>query len=210
MKAGWGFPKEELCGFLQDQGIFVVQALRQLSNSEKDKLYHIVAEFFSDILEGLLNVAVVRGNGNEAINYVNPPLLPQELVSMKPRKVAELYLTYQIRLSQTWSTGKIERIGEQHKSLLLANEREARLKSAIGKLAGNVPFNEAWSIPGLQNRFPDLVEFLGGLATPFPNTATVESDFSILKWEKDDYRSSLTSFSLEGILHCRQFFAKSQ
>jgi hypothetical protein len=29
------------------------------------------------------------------------------------------------------------------------------------------------------------MEFYGGLASPFPNTATVESDFSVLKWEKD-------------------------
>jgi hypothetical protein len=40
------------------------------------------------------------------------------------------------------------------------------------------------------------MEFCGGLASPFPNTATVESDFSVLKWEKDLHRSNITSFSL--------------
>jgi hypothetical protein len=39
----------------------------------------------------------------------------------------------------------------------------------------------------------------------FSHTATVESDFSIIGWEKDDYRADLTDFSLEGILHCMQF-----
>lgn len=39
----------------------------------------------------------------------------------------------------------------------------------------------------------------------FPNTASVESDFSILGWEKDQYRLSITDLSLEGILHCKQY-----
>ncbi len=50
-----------------------------------------------------------------------------------------------------------------------------------------------------------LREFSGGLATVFPNTASVESDFSVLKWEKDEYRQSLTDLSLEGILHSKQW-----
>eukprot|EP00171_Calliarthron_tuberculosum_P001790 IDg1790t1 len=43
--------------------------------------------------------------------------------------------------------------------------------------------------------------FCGGLALAFPNTATVESDFSVIGVEKNDYRKSLTDFSLEGVLH---------
>ena len=47
--------------------------------------------------------------------------------------------------------------------------------------------------------------FCGGIASAFPGTATVEADFSIVKWEKDEFRMSLTNFSLEGILHSKQF-----
>jgi hypothetical protein len=39
---------------------------------------------------------------------------------------------------------------------------------------------------------------------PFP-TRNWESDVSIIGWEKDDCRTDLTDFSLEGILHCKQF-----
>ena len=45
----------------------------------------------------------------------------------------------------------------------------------------------------------------GGIATVFLNTASVESDFSILSWEKDKYRLSITDLSLEGIMHCKQY-----
>ena len=39
----------------------------------------------------------------------------------------------------------------------------------------------------------------------FPNTASVKSDFSILGWEKDEYRKSLTDLSLEGVMQCKQY-----
>jgi hypothetical protein len=52
----------------------------------------------------------------------------------------------------------------------------------------------------------ELKRFCGGLASVFPGTATVESDFSLSNWEKDDYCASLTDFSLEGILHSKQYF----
>ena len=47
--------------------------------------------------------------------------------------------------------------------------------------------------------------FIGGLATMFPGTSSVESDFSILKWSKDEFSMALNDFSLEGVLHAKQF-----
>ena len=55
------------------------------------------------------------------------------------------------------------------------------------------------------NHFPWLQSFCGGLASGFLNTATVEPDFSIIGWEKSDDRHDLTDFSLEGILHVKQY-----
>ena len=57
----------------------------------------------------------------------------------------------------------------------------------------------------MQERFKHLKLFCGGLATAFPGTSTVESDFSVVKWEKDDCRIALTDFVLKGILHAKQF-----
>jgi hypothetical protein len=38
----------------------------------------------------------------------------------------------------------------------------------------------------------------------FAGTCAVESDFSILRWEKDDFRKSLSDFGLEAVLHAKQ------
>jgi len=47
--------------------------------------------------------------------------------------------------------------------------------------------------------------FCVGLATIFPNSTSVESDFSILKWELDEFRKSLLDLSLKGIFQVKQF-----
>jgi hypothetical protein len=39
----------------------------------------------------------------------------------------------------------------------------------------------------------------------FPNTTPVETDFSVIGWEKNDYQHNLTNFSLKGIIHAKQY-----
>jgi hypothetical protein len=53
-------------------------------------------------------------------------------------------------------------------------------------------------------QYPLLVAFCGGIASTFPGTSTVESDFSIIGWEKDDCQTALSNLSLEAILHAKQ------
>ena len=62
-------------------------------------------------------------------------------------------------------------------------------------------FEEAWSLTN--GRFPMLALLCGGLAFVFQNIAIMESDLSLLGYEKDDARKCLTYLSLDGILHCK-------
>jgi hypothetical protein len=55
----------------------------------------------------------------------------------------------------------------------------------------------------LRSQLPKLYEFSSGLDTIYPETTRVESDFSILGWEKDAY------LSLEGIMYSKQFTVKA-
>ena len=63
-------------------------------------------------------------------------------------------------------------------------------------------FQDNWI--AFQPSCPNLVKCCGGLASPFSGTSPVESDFSIIGWEKDEYRLNLTDLSLEGVLHSKQ------
>jgi hypothetical protein len=49
-----------------------------------------------------------------------------------------------------------------------------------------------------------MCAFVSGLATVFANTTSVESDFSILKWEMDKNQTSLMHLSLEDIFQAKQ------
>jgi len=63
-------------------------------------------------------------------------------------------------------------------------------------------FNDAWDYaPG---QFESLHSFYGGLATVLANMTSIESDFSILKWELDENHTALMHMSLEGIFQAKQ------
>ncbi len=79
--------------------------------------------------------------------------------------------------------------------------RDSNLKAALTKGREDSNFGKAWRPFG--NCFPYMLCFAANLASVMPRTAIVEADFSTINYEKDDHRSALTSFSLEGILHSR-------
>ena len=97
----------------------------------------------------------------------------------------------------------IKQIKDEFQALKRAYSKEEATKRQIDAGVPNQSF-EAATEP-IQGRLPLLNDFVGGLATVFPGTSSVESDFSILKWSKDEFSMSLTNFSLEGVLHAKQF-----
>jgi hypothetical protein len=58
---------------------------------------------------------------------------------------------------------------------------------------------------GCKYLFSMAPKLLQRVSFSIPNTATVESDFSIIGWDKSDDWHDLTDFSLEGILHAKQY-----
>ncbi len=65
-------------------------------------------------------------------------------------------------------------------------------------------FNDAWDALPAQPALNHLRLFCGGLASAFANTTCVESNFSILKCEKDAYRTCLMALSLKGVFQTKQ------
>jgi hypothetical protein len=68
----------------------------------------------------------------------------------------------------------------------------------LEKKSDIVEFKESWEPFG--QRYRKFRQFCAGITTVFPGTSTVESDFSVLNWECDEFRSSLTDFSFEGVM----------
>ena len=64
-------------------------------------------------------------------------------------------------------------------------------------------FDDFWKI--IDGKYKSLQNFCAGLATTFANTASVESDFSLIGMEMTDQRSSMTDFTMAAILQTKQY-----
>jgi hypothetical protein len=117
----------------------------------------------------------------------------------------EVVIRFRSRLEKIFGECYINALEKEVRSLRDRYIRDPLLKDMLVSMKDTIGYSDAWE--SLQSQFPKLCEFSSGLATIYPGTTKVESDFSILGWEKDEYRSSLMNFLLEGIMHANQFKA---
>lgn len=155
-----------------------------------------------NLISGIDSIVAERTSTNEASSAI-PAVLPHQLVQELGRDFNTVVRKYRERLLGRWPTSKIELLEQEFQALHSARASEKAFRDTLSGCNEMTSFEDGWATTG--GRFPVLREFCGGLATVFPGTATVESDFSMLKYIKNDFRSSLTDFSLEGILHAKQF-----
>ena len=202
----WLVDYSQIVLFLESLGMHSRQTLQTLDDELHRKVLHSIDYLTISIVEGIINIQAERNERNNADDDL-PPVLPHELVKLSTsdfgKKIVDIHLQ---QLRHSWNERTIAEIEIQHRQLSIAYRQEPALKSALDKYSEEVSiksFDTAWAI--VEGRFEILRDFCGGIATVFPNTASVESDFSILGWEKDRYRLSITDLSLEGIMHCKQY-----
>jgi hypothetical protein len=154
-----------------------------------------------ELVDGITAVVAERTEDNEACIDAAPDAPPHQLVRILPRDFCVYLQRHRERLDYTFSNEEIETIGRQHNALYDSYHCQPDVKSSIDSFGDSAAYRDTWIGP--QNTYPLLERFVGGLATIFPGTSTVASDFSV-KYEKDKNRMSLTDASLEGILHAKQ------
>jgi hypothetical protein len=133
-----------------------------------------------------------------------PPVLPHELAKIDMQWFVKSIQKQQTRLQQKFSDEDIDLLSQQFGAFLRAYREEPLLQQAILRTQNeSMGFSESWVVTNGQ--FPLVQQFCEGLASAFPNTASVESDFLVINWEKNENRQDLTDFSLEGIMYCKQY-----
>ena len=96
-------------------------------------------------------------------------------------------------------------IDKQYRDLCIQYKEEPAFRAMLHANAQktNVEyFGKCWNDVG--KGYELLRDYCGGIASVMAGTATVESDFSLINWTKDSHSSSMTDFTLESILHCKQ------
>jgi hypothetical protein len=161
-----------------------------------------ISQFALFIVVGCDRVKAEWDGNNNARELDAPPVVPHELVKVATQHfISDVLNIYRPRLDRFWSEKEIDEIEVEQRDLIKRYNNDQHIEQIINSYKHTVSFNEAWDkIDVLFNR---LHQFCGGLATAFPNTTSIESDFSILKWEKDDNCSSMTDLTLEGIFQCK-------
>ncbi|PTQ32361.1 hypothetical protein MARPO_0099s0002, partial [Marchantia polymorpha] len=188
----WWISMETIVGHVEDQGSWT----RDMFSS-----------FTDDVKAATLDAE--RDSNNNASNEDAPPVMPAQLIRLRPRDFNRGVLDFfRIRLAKLWTAAQIEEVEADHRDLIKAYENEETVRRTIDRHDLKTMFNEAWD--SLKDRFKTLRCFCSGLAIAFANTTSVESDFSVLKWEIDLNRTSLTNLTIEGIFQSKQHELLSQ
>ena len=197
---------DNVTDMLEDMGNFVIDTMDDIGFAEMANVIMNIATCSVELIARIAAICVERDSSNNPTDSM-PPVLPHQLVKIRGREFSNFVRLQMDRLLARWTPQKIELIEQNFQDLRAAYEREPALKQLLDNCDSKTTFEQGWGY--IHDRFDTLKTFCGGLATAFPGTSTVESDFSIVKWEKDACRISLTDFSLEGILHAKQFSSLS-
>ena len=203
----WYVDYAEIVLFIEGLGMYSRHTLQTLDDELHRKVLHSIGHLTTRIVEGIINIQAERNERNNADSDL-PHVLPHELIKISTgdfgKQTVDVHLQ---QLRHSWSKETIAEIENEHRQLVIAYREEPALKSALDAYAhiSIKSFDTAWEI--VEGRFKILRDFCGGIATVFANTISVESDFSILGWERDEYRLSMMDLSLEGVLHCKQYDA---
>jgi hypothetical protein len=132
--------------------------------------------------------------------------MPKQVLELRLRDFTDLVTLHRLRLAGS-NIGQpdIRTMEREFRAVKAAHASDTALKLAINGIDGDkADFDVAWK--GLGGNYAHLFEFFGGLATVFPGTSSVESDFSLLKMTSGKHSTNLTDFSLESKLHASQLF----
>ncbi|ETM30588.1 hypothetical protein L914_21736 [Phytophthora nicotianae] len=194
----------KILDLLQDNGSFAIKILDTIGTDAATLLASDLASVMATFVERVNSIEPKRNEKNEPVEGELPPSLPREFVKLQGRDLSALILKHRDRMAPHWTGEQIDAIEQEHSALCDQYRRHEQFRRSIDNDIEKVcTFEDAWN--NADGKFPILKRFAGGLATTFPGTSTVESDYSILKWEKPPSKSRLTSFSLEGLLHAKQF-----
>ena len=187
---------------IRDQGSAAQTFFDRMPDCDQHDVVLVIAAYAKALLAGLKGIRAERNDNNLPLHDDVPPVMPQVLVQMRTGQfIADVLNRYHDRLVKLWEPEDIEAIEEEHRTLIKMYKEDVALRDVIDKHSVETSFNDAWDcIP----RMKLLRSFCGGIAAAFPNTTSVESDFSILKWELDAFRTSLQHLALDGIMQARQ------
>ncbi|KAG3083238.1 hypothetical protein PI124_g18993 [Phytophthora idaei] len=180
--------------YVMNLDLWVCKNMQSLTKVQRETVVTAVARMY------ILAISSIHTLTQTA--EATPLVTPKELVATTLVELSATIDSNRDRVVQNYGEAGIDKIGQEFKRLCRDYDTKkpiaAKIDSFDHRLAS---FKEMWQLGDAATLYPTLASFCGGLATVFPNTATVEADFSLIGCAKTDKITSLTDLALEGILH---------
>ncbi|KAI9916261.1 hypothetical protein PsorP6_017091 [Peronosclerospora sorghi] len=172
------------------QGSWARDLFNSLSAEDQSHMLHEVGQYTLQLICGWSDVQAELDERNNA-GSIAPPVLPAQFVKLRTGTfISDVLDKYRAHIGLYCSAENVEQVEADHRvndvGLVKAYNQEPSTKALIDENTLKTNFNDAWE--SIVNHFTFLRRFSGGLAVAFSNTTSVESDFSVLKWENDNFR----------------------
>jgi hypothetical protein len=199
----WCVEHQHIIEHIKDQGSFSQECYVGLDEENQKDMVLQISQFALFIVVGCDRIKAKWDGNNNTSELDTPPIVSHELVKVAPRHfISNMLNVYWPYLDRFWSKKEINEIETKQRDLIKRYYNDQHIEQIIDLYKHTMSFNETWD--KIDVPFNRLRQFCDGLATVFLNTMFVELDFSILKWEKDDNRTSMTNLTLEGIFQYKQ------
>ena len=150
------------------------------------------------IVDDIIVIQAERDSENRPSDDISL-MLSHELVKLRTGEFGiNILAWYLSQLRLIWTDDQIAQIEWDHREFREIYQRNHLLQSQLKKYDYKIIFKINWTI--VDGKFSILRDFWEEIAMMFANIAFVELDFSILGWERDEYRLSLTNLSLKEII----------
>jgi hypothetical protein len=190
---------------IENQGSFASDCYECLEAADQQNVINHIAMYAMALVARLQSVRAEHDNDNRALDKDALPVLPVQLVKLRHgvflKDVLDLFRQ---KVSSFWSEESVEQVEAKHRELLQLYNSDTILCDIIDKHDHTTTFNDAWDCAS--GWFERLRLCCSGLVTVLANTTSVESNFSILKWELDESCTTFMHLSLEGIFQAKQRF----
>ena len=190
--------------FLMGVAYWVEDIVTDLKENFCQLLFRDLMVVYVTMCDKLKVIFVHWDSYNEAMQTELPPVLTHGLVKLCPSEFLRKVRDQRNHLDHLFLLpAHINVLGDEHKELLTEYHIESTTWKFIEPCDWTNSFSKTWRL--IERHFPYLVKYIGGVVTILPGTSTAESDFSILRWEKNQFCKCLSDFALGKFMQANKY-----
>jgi hypothetical protein len=129
---------------IRNQGSAAGKFFDALNAADQNTVIKEIASYAIMLVTGLTGVKAERDKNNQPLDHDAPPVMLQQLVTLRPAKfIQEVLDKYRDRLQKFWTSDEFEEIKVDHRDLVKMYHDDENMQNVIDKHDVNTLFNDA-------------------------------------------------------------------